>query len=103
MSNSLKKTGIELIADERRRQIEEEGFDAKHDASHDYRVLIEAALAYAFGTIDEEYAKELFPDQWDEKWWKPTSTERDIIKSGALLAAAYDRYIQQKEEGTLED
>ena len=76
MSNSLKKTGIELIADERRRQIEEEGFDAKHDESHDYRVLIEAALAYAFGTIDEEYAKELFPEQWDERWWKPTRCRR---------------------------
>ena len=59
MSNTIKKTGIELIADERRRQIEEEGFDAQHDAQEDYQELAGAAVAYVFGNIDEEYAQEL--------------------------------------------
>lgn len=99
MSNTIKKTGIELIADERRRQIEEEGFDAQHDAQEDYQELAGAAVAYVFGNIDEEYAQELFP--WDMKWWKPRDTKRNLVRAGALIAAALDRYTQQEEEGTL--
>ena len=41
------KTGIELIADERKRQIEVEGWTAEHDAEHYESELAYAAAVYA--------------------------------------------------------
>lgn len=43
---SDKKTGVELIAEERQRQIEIEGWSAEHDAKHDEGELIGAAGCY---------------------------------------------------------
>lgn len=43
---SDKKTGVELIAEERKRQIEKHGYSATHDALHSGGQLIEAAKAY---------------------------------------------------------
>ena len=40
------KKGIELIAEERQRQIEIEGYSAQHDSQHNASELIYAAIAY---------------------------------------------------------
>jgi hypothetical protein len=39
--------GHELIAQERERQIREEGFNRDHDAEHSVEVLVAAAISYA--------------------------------------------------------
>jgi hypothetical protein len=39
-------TGVERIAAERKRQIEEEGFTAEHDAKWTHRELLGAAICY---------------------------------------------------------
>ena len=41
-------TGVELIAQERERQIEKEGWTAEHDADHTEGQLAKAAACYAF-------------------------------------------------------
>ncbi len=78
------KSGIELIAEERQRQIEQEGCDAKHDSQYNASDLAEAGAAYAL--CDNT----LWP--WDRKYWKPTNRRRDWAKAGALIAAAIDRH-----------
>ena len=40
------KKGIELISEERQRQIEIEGYSAQHDSQHNASELIYAAIAY---------------------------------------------------------
>ena len=77
------KSGIELIAEERRRQIEEEGYDKEHDKHNSIKTLCHAAAAYVLGdsTLWE----------WDLSFWKPTSLRRDLVKAGALIAAALDK------------
>ena len=40
------KTGIELIAEERHRQIEKEGWTPEHDDQHNAGDLVHAAAAY---------------------------------------------------------
>ena len=40
------KKGAELIADERKRQIEVEGWNAEHDAQYTHNELISAAMCY---------------------------------------------------------
>jgi len=112
-------TGIELIAAERKRQVEIEGYSAQHDSQHKATELIYAALAYTeaarVGVANSEsnldYSPELvmmyksdkgrnYPFGWD---FKPSTDIRDLTKAGALIAAAIDR-LQMGEEtnGVLE-
>lgn len=109
------KSGIELIAEERQRQIEVEGYDVQHDSYHSPRQLIQAADTYLnsadltlhskeFNNSDKWHQTNLpfyrneikrnWP--WEEESFKPTTDIRDLIKAGALIAAAIDRLQAQK-------
>jgi hypothetical protein len=84
------KTGIELIAEERLRQVEKEGWTFEHDDEHKRGELAMAAACYA-NPCDHDYIPEVWP--WDIEWWKPTPDDRirELTKAGALIAAEIDR------------
>ena len=100
------KTGIELIAEERKRQIEIEGWTARHDAGYTDNQLALAAIAYAAPEILDPISisatkivgiflriqRHVFWP-WNKKWWKPTPDNRvrELAKAGALIAAEIDR------------
>lgn len=103
------KTGAELIAAERERQVKEECWTAEHDARHAEGQLAGAALCYALwhcgyiGKFAWRLAMALWP--WEEEWWKPAATPdgaanavRDLAKAGALIAAEIDRIQRAGEE-----
>lgn len=101
MSNS---NGVDLIAAERQRQIEVEGWTPEHDDSeHRYGDLTQAAVSYAQNAICQiqhsDYPRPLsWP--WAFSWWKPsTDPIRNLVKAGALIAAEIDRL---QREGTKE-
>lgn len=48
------KTGIELIAEERQRQIEVEGWNNVHDSDHDAMQMTGAAACYAANAINKQ-------------------------------------------------
>lgn len=94
--------GAQQIAAERYRQIQSEGFAAEHDAGH-AADLVGAAAGYAFFqhvTLENGYSREealtmggdLRPPGFPVSWpWKPTGDPvRDLVKAGALIAAAID-------------
>ena len=84
-------TGAEQIAAERKRQIEEEGWTAGHDAAHDNGELWRAAICYASGRSDG------WP--WAPRWYKPGPDRvRSLVKAGALIAAEIDRLTEPKED-----
>ena len=95
------KTGIELIAEERQRQIEKEGWTPEHDDEHSNGELALVASYYAMS--EEQRFEELSTDSnpktpptgfpWDSEWWKPTPENRirELQKAGALIAAEIDR------------
>ena len=92
------KTGIELIAEERQRQIEKEGWTPEHDDQHNTGDLAHAAAAYASAELYRRTASEGYdntPHIWpfERKWWKPTPDDRirELQKAGALIAAEIDR------------
>lgn len=98
-------TGIELIAKERRRQIEQEGWTAEHDARHVNGELAQAASCYAFRSSlyvgnGSKYrtAGGGAPSQWPwrKKWWKPKTVLRDLVRAGALIAAEIDRLLVEE-------
>ena len=122
------KTGIELIAEERQRQIDVEGYSKEHDLQHDEGEFLDAAAAYMTPNIKRpcidvtyelnnqpSYAvtydlpssdgtihkmRVLPPRTWPfgEQYWKPTPLDRvrELVKAGALIAAAIDRLRAQK-------
>lgn len=95
-----KQTGCQLIAAERKRQIEVEGWTADHDAKHVCGELTDAAVCYAirgyWRTRYDSFLKALWP--WDSKYWKPTQDDRikELTKAGALIAAEIDRLTNTK-------
>lgn len=97
-------TGIELIAAERTRQVEAEGWTPEHDAAHGHGVLAAAARCYA---TPEGMGLRYRPDRvpldwpWDARFWKPTPDDRvrELVKAGALIAAEIDR-VRAVERGT---
>lgn len=84
-----KAKGADLIRKERIRQIEEEGYDASHDFSEPLDSIIAAAISYAMHDIDHEEAEAWW--QRDLKFWKPRDRKRNLIRAGALIAAALDK------------
>ena len=94
-------TGAELIAQERQRQIEEEGWTVEHDAQHSNGELVLAAMCYASTYLKDKSGPTIFFKSktcpamwpWDEKWWKPSPDDRkrELVKAGALIAAEIDR------------
>lgn len=114
------KTGIELIAKERQRQIKEEMFDADHDGGHTEQSLADAAVCFAASQrvffLDDHGGDDIefidpWPVHWDGRWDKrgeygrrnkqgllpdpKTYTKKQrkdlLVKAGALIAAEIDR------------
>lgn len=92
-------SGVELIALERARQIEQEGFDAAHDDKHIRGELAAAAASYAAYT---GWPRVPMYWPWEDMWWKPDRKNpmNNLIKAGALLAAEIDRRLRQELECT---
>lgn len=104
-------SGVERIALERKRQIDEEGYDAEHDAEHKTGQLASLAALYALppfkrqpdaggyirGTI--RLLDLLWPRGWSKRWWKPDDDRiRELEKAGALIAAEIDRLLAEEEQ-----
>jgi hypothetical protein len=102
-------TGIELIAAERKRQIEEEGWNDSFVDSCMMNELSDAAVCYALSKKDRDLDvlvcdgvqylfNRLWP--WYDKQWKPTPNNRirELEKAGALAAAEIDRLLRLEEK-----
>lgn len=94
-------TGIELIAAERRRQIETKGYTPQHDDAHTGSELAQAAACYAqietmlirdYSDLNliNDWARANWP--WDESTLKVNRDPvRMLVKAGALIIAEIDR------------
>lgn len=98
--------GVELIAEERQRQIEEEGWSPGHDDTHSDGSMALAAACYCVGPENvapnhgSDFSKKRYRLKWpwDDRWHKPKDRVRDLVRAGALIAAEIDR-IQRLEGG----
>jgi len=104
------KPGTELIAIERKRQIEELGFDYSNDDLYADEQLAKASAIYA---LPKKYrGEDLDPSDdieydslinviwpWNRSYWKPTPEDRikELVKAGALIAAQID-YLQNNKK-----
>lgn len=100
--------GVELIAQERFRQKEEEGFDARHDAMHVNDELAVYAACYAIDGLEYEIPggtsyieiDRLFTGKREGECIDPLPSDfrikegtriEKLVKAGALIAAEIDR------------
>lgn len=101
------RTAINLIKDERKRQLEKEGYTYQHDATHTNGEIALAAACYALPSShqyisdprgDVNVIDALFP--WNPEFFKPSEDRiRDLVKAGALIVAEIERLSIEKEYG----
>lgn len=95
-------TGAELIAAERQRQIDEEGWTPEHDKQHWMEELAVAASIYAMPERLRKLDWTGLPVRWPWKaeWFKPTPKDRvrELAKAGALIAAEMDRILALEDD-----
>lgn len=94
------KTGIDIIADERMRQIQKEGYSVAGDMELPEGHLARAGACYALPPahrrcFTDEYAATPPAWPWQGWLWKPTPDDRirELAKAGALIAAEIDRLL----------
>ena len=83
--------GIELIQQEREKQITKHGYTPEHDSGYKHNELLVAALAYINAAIYGEHAgSEVWPFAV-EYFHGGTNFVEDLTKAGAFIAAELDR------------
>lgn len=87
--------GIELIASERQRQMEQEGWTAEHDDRHNDGALAHAAAVYASDRVDVE---DVWP--WPDEPPKVKDELSNLMRAGALIAAEIDRLYRVRVSST---
>jgi len=93
-NEAVQRDGASLIATERRRQIEAEGWTPEHDAEHHRDGLAIAAACYATpARLRDIRGGYPYMWIWARRFWKPTPDDRvrELVKAGALIAAEIDR------------
>lgn len=100
---STHSTGVDLISQERSRQVSEEGWSPEHDDSHRTEELAQAAACYATPAHHRRRLMSKVPILWPwcKGWWKPMAGEWtahrriiELVKAGALVAAEIDRLLR---------
>ena len=95
----MRKTGIEIIAEERERQVTKEGWTKDGDLEYIGGELAKAAASYALPFSARKHYQNkgvplFFP--WDKEWWKPSPNGidgrvKELAKAGSIIAAEIDR------------
>jgi hypothetical protein len=99
---------LDDIAAERKRQIEQEGWTAKHDDNHRDGEMSRAAACYAahasayqrvadhvgldaYKAVNPRFSFDNFGWPWSHAWWKPKDPRRDLVRAAALIVAEIER------------
>ncbi len=114
----MKKTGIELIQEERARQVAK-GYNEEHDDGESAFQLSTAAGHYIANAQNKNFKdhshndgtalarfqiRNFETDKWSQEWpWKDKDGRKNadvmtsLIKAGALIAAEIDRLLKDQE------
>ena len=87
-----RKSGAELIAVERRQQVEKYG--SAHDDKKTNGDLIRAAITYAAQNLPEQDRPDLWP--WKPDELHPGDDVYNLVIAGALIAAEIDRLLRRQ-------
>lgn len=88
---SIMRNGAELITAERYKQLTEKGYTHEHDRNIEVMDFIRAAEAYINSAEGFAYPQGVQAWPWNRRYFKPLQMRRDLVRAGALIAAALDR------------
>lgn len=98
-------TGALDVLTERERQIEDEGWDARHDDRHAPGQMAQAAAAYALAgssagraigdELEPSIMARLWPSGWSREYWKPKGRRHNLVRAAALAIAEIDKLDRQ--------
>lgn len=96
-ANSQTIRALQLIEDERIRQVSDENWTREHDDEHVNSEMAIAAACYAIPSSG--CAERLWP--WDFKWFKHSkkSEKERLIAAGALIVAELERLERKQAKG----
>jgi DNA repair exonuclease SbcCD ATPase subunit len=103
LSGVIATTGSYMIAVERERQIKNEGYGAEHDQVHAPMTLAKAAVSYIL--CNDERKRKIAKTTywpWEDKYYKPRDMKRNLVRAGALVAAAIDRLLAEDVQSHVE-
>ncbi len=101
-------TGLDLIQEERKRQLVKLGWTKDHDTQHKEAELGIVAVLYIINGLDNPKLKgdieilqtlfDIWPKTWSRDWDKRDSTNqiKSLVKAGALIAGEIDRLQNKK-------
>lgn len=92
------KTGIELIAEERQRQIDVEGYSEQHDSQHKVSEFVYAAIAYVESAKVGVNCAEMGNTNEDEIIHQADSCIFESVFTDSLGKPADDKALQRKLE-----
>lgn len=96
-------TGAYMIAVERERQIKDEGYNEEHDQAHAPMTLAMAAVSYILcNDVKKRKIAKTTYWPWEDKYYKPRDMKRNLIRAGALVAAAIDRLLDEDIQSPVE-
>ena len=92
-------TGIDLITEEREKQISKYGYTPEHDSGYKSYQLVFGALAYLNTAI---YGKSVGEEDWpfDAKYFHDEGYVESLKKAGAFIVAELDRVSYNKKENS---
>jgi hypothetical protein len=105
------KTAIELIAQERQRQIDVKGYHPEHDDGHHDGALLKASMCYVDTAVHQVMNPGFrIPPCYHHKCWpferesfKPRNPAiRNLVKAAALIVAEIERLQRADPEVSLE-
>lgn len=103
LSGVTATTGSYMIAVERERQVKDEGYNAEHDQVHEPMTLARAAVSYIL--CNDEKKRKIARNTywpWEDKYYKPRDMKRNLVRAGALVAAAIDRLLAEDVKSPVE-
>ena len=83
--------GLELIKEERLKQLIKYRYNAVHDSTHINKELALAALAYLYAAIFNDDSSALAYWPFEREFWHNEGYVENLKKAGALIAAELDR------------
>ncbi|WP_285536011.1 hypothetical protein [Brucella sp. NBRC 12950] len=79
------------VLEERKRQIEAEGWSPEHDDAHAGGEIAQAASCYITTKQRTHLPTVPLKWPWSDAWWKPDGYRRNLVKAGALILAEIER------------
>lgn len=90
----MKKTGIDLVKEEREKQINKHGYNVAHDRQHSRKAVLYGALAYLNSAI---YSSNVGIEDWpfEKESFKPEGDIKNLVKAAAMIVAEIDKRLEE--------